>query len=280
MRFNQLRNNSSAKMLAASMSLSTLMVAGCTADKAPAAQSVAVSPRPSSAANLPETPAPSAYPEAAEKLVKPNPIVSLQKLLNNQLVPFGMPKLDTDGKAGGQTLRALCAERFFTGNVASRSPATAAELARISSSEKLSSPLPGFIISRTCQVMGVAVGGKLSMIIPVSTGAPRGYYADGQDHTTEAGRFTIGQGIYGLHNSTKYPSQHSAGNMLYSGFFNGDEAVHGSPEMAPNVTSPESHGCVRIHPRYARQIWELMGGPAEAANDSYVQLRPIPVAVM
>ena len=219
------------------------------------------------------------------KVKQPNHVVTLQKSLNAELVQLGMPVLKTDGEAGGQTQRALCAERLFTGHTASKSPASAAEMARIGGSEHLSSALPGFVISRTCQVMGISVNGVLTMVIPVSTGAPRGYYADGQDHTTKAGTFTFGQGIYGLHDSTKYPSKHSAGNMLYSGFFNGDEAVHGSPEMSPEVTSPEvtspeSHGCVRIEPKYAQKMWELMGGPSEAANDSYVQLSPIPVEVL
>ena len=144
----------------------------------------------------------------------------------------------------------------------------------------MSSKLPGFVISRICQVMAININDKLSMIIPVSTGASQGYYNDGQDHTTTAGNFHIGQGIYGLHNSTKYPSKHSAGNMLFAGFFNGDEAVHGSPEMSPAITSPISHGCVRFELKYARHIWELMGGPKNDAQDHYVTLSPIPDEVL
>jgi hypothetical protein len=205
----------------------------------------------------------------------------LQRSLNAELTPYGMPALTLDGNAGGQTKRALCAERLFSGRAASRADVTAADRDQLKTHEKLSSTLPGFVISRTCQVMGINIGDKLSMIIPVSTGAPAGYFRDSpQDHTTAPGNFHIGQGIYGLHNSTKYPSKHSAGNMLFPGFFNGDEAVHGSPEMSDAVTSPISHGCVRFDVMYAPHIWELMGGHKNGVQDHYVNLSPIPVEVL
>ena len=279
MNFNTLRTRNSVAMLAVATSLSAVVLVGCKADTAPEIRTAAATPHPSPNLRTPVAPAPAPAIRVSHA-PQLNPIVALQRSLNAALVPLGMPKLNTDGQAGGQTQRALCAERLFTGHVASKSAATAAEMTRISSSEHLSSALPGFIVSRTCQVMGIALDHNLTMIIPISTGAPRGYYSDGQDHTTNPGRYSMGQGIYGLHNSTKYPSQHSAGNMLYAGFFDGDIAVHGSPEMSSEVTSPESHGCVRIEPKYAKKIWELMGGPAQAANDSYVQLRPIPVEVL
>jgi hypothetical protein len=146
----------------------------------------------------------------------------------------------------------------------------------------LHSALSGFVISRTCQVMGVNIDHKLSMIMPVSTGAPAGYFPDSpQDHTTNAGNFHIMSGFSGWHNSTLYPSKHTAGNMLNTGFFNGDQGIHGSREMLPTVTSPQSHGCVRYDIRYAPKIWALMDGPTNLPNDAYVaQLKPVPVEVL
>jgi hypothetical protein len=211
-----------------------------------------------------------------------NTTVSLQRSLNALLTPYGMPALTLDGNAGGQTKRALCAERLFSGHAASQAQPTAAERNRIITHEKLSSMLPGFVISRTCQVMGININHKLSMIIPVSTGAPAGYFRDSPEaHTTTPGNFHIMSGYYGWHNSTLYPSKHTAGNMLNSGFFNGDQAIHGSDEMSHAVTYPESHGCTRYETKYASKIWSLIGGPTNLPNDAYVaQLKPVPVEVL
>jgi hypothetical protein len=225
---------------------------------------------------------------ATPPLVAPKPhraekaMVTEQRNLNHQLLSYGMPALDLDGKAGGQTSRALCALRLFTGHPASKAAASPFELRALQHSQVLHSPLPGFVISRTCQVMGINIDHRLSMIIPVSTGAPGGHFSlSPRDHTTNPGNFHIMSGYYGWHNSTLYPSKHTAGNMLNTGFFNGDQGIHGSDEMLPAVTSPESHGCVRYETKYAAKIWSLLGGPTNLPNDAYVaQLRPVPVEVL
>ncbi len=267
--------------IALAASLAAIALTGCNSrggNTTPKAESSAV-PSATSTKTPPALPTPSAVPKRTT--THDNPTISLQRSLNAVLTPYGMPALTLDGNAGSQTKRALCAERIFSGHAASQAEATVADRNQLKSHEKLSSKLPGFVISRTCQVMGINIGDRLSMIIPISTGAPAGYFQDSpQDHTTAAGNFHIGQGIYGLHNSTKYPSKHSAGNMLFSGFFNGDEAVHGSPEMSDAVTSPISHGCVRFDVKYAPHIWELMGGQKIGVQDHYVNLSPIPVEVL
>lgn len=46
--------------------------------------------------------------------------------------------------------------------------------------------------------------------------------------------------------SSKYPKPHGGGPMPYCMFFNGGQALHGSPPMGV-VDDNQSHGCVRMH---------------------------------
>ena len=186
-----------------------------------------------------ESPAPiaaTASPVIPRAPAPGNPIVSLQRALNNELVPLGMPRLTTDGKAGRQTKRALCAERLFTGNGESRADASPADKQRINGHETFSHTLTGFVISRTCQVMGVNIDNKLTMILPISTGKP--------GHATPAGDFSVAFGRNDLHNSTKYPvkGKREEGNMYRPQYFDFSGvaaiAIHGSSAMTPAATYP------------------------------------------
>jgi len=255
-----------------------LSLAGCTGESSHSSSdplpSVNVRPSESPA----EVPAVSSTPptapilqHSAPKPESPNPNVQLQRDLNDWLTPLGMPALTTDGKIGGQTKRALCAVRLFTGHAASKAPATLPERTELAGPPVLDSNLSGYIINKTCQVMGVKLNDKLSMIIPVST-ARAGY-------STPIGDFHLQYGRYGWHNSSLYPAEQGNGNMYDPEYFNGSIAVHGSPEMYPGTTSPHSHGCVRILQADAIKLWHLAGGPEHGKQDHGYDLKPIPVHV-
>lgn len=62
---------------------------------------------------------------------------------------------------------------------------------------------------------------------------------------TAAGTFRVNSlGEYGC-KSSKYPKPHGGGLMPYCMFFNGSQALHGSPDGAV-IEGNISHGCVRL----------------------------------
>ena len=81
-------------------------------------------------------------------------------------------------------------------------------------------------------------GGRVSRILPVSTGNEGRYYDQGkwQLAHTPRGRFTIERKIEGWRRST-------LGLLYYPCYFSGGFAIHGSLSVP---ASPASHGCVRI----------------------------------
>jgi hypothetical protein len=216
-------------------------------------------------------PTPSPVPSISPRPI--DPMVALQRNLNNKLVRFGMPALKEDGKAGAQTKRAVCAVRLLTGREASMALPSAPEMKVLSGKLNLSFAVSGLIVSRTCQIMSVNLDKKLSMVIPVSTGR-RGYRTPRVDGQVSHGRF-------GWHNSTLYPDETGEGNMYKPLYFSGSIAVHGSREMFPSVTTPRSHGCVRVLISDADKLWLLAGGPKTAEQDQdFTNLKPLPVHVL
>ena len=100
-------------------------------------------------------------------------------------------------------------------------------------------------IDKTDQRMFVAVDGVTRYVWPVSTGAA-GY-------DTPAGTFTPFR-MERKHFSREWDNA----PMPYSIFFTTDgHAIHGSNQTR-SLGRPASHGCVRLAPRHARKLFELV----------------------
>jgi lipoprotein-anchoring transpeptidase ErfK/SrfK len=99
-------------------------------------------------------------------------------------------------------------------------------------------------ISLSAQRMDVYVDGRQRYSWPVST-ARRGYH-------TPTGTFKP-QSLAVWHRSTIY----SGSPMPHSIFFHGGYAIHGSYETK-YLGRPASHGCVRLHPSNAAQLFSLV----------------------
>jgi len=99
-------------------------------------------------------------------------------------------------------------------------------------------------ISLSTQRMNVFVDGKPRYSWPVST-ARRGY-------RTPTGTFKP-QSLKVWHRSTIYHGS----PMPHSIFFKGGYAIHGSYEVK-SLGRPASHGCVRLHPNNAAQLFSLV----------------------
>ena len=100
------------------------------------------------------------------------------------------------------------------------------------------------LIDRSTQTMSVSVDGEFYAAWAVST-ARRGY-------RTPAGSFRPFR-LEKVWYSTKY----DAAPMPNSIFFAGGYAIHGTTEIR-RLGLPVSHGCVRLHPTHARELFELV----------------------
>jgi lipoprotein-anchoring transpeptidase ErfK/SrfK len=99
-------------------------------------------------------------------------------------------------------------------------------------------------VSLSSQRMDVFVDGHPMYSWPVST-ARRGY-------RTPTGTFRP-QALAVWHRSTIY----SGSPMPHAIFFHGGYAIHGSYETA-YLGRPASHGCVRLHPAAAAELFSLV----------------------
>jgi len=99
-------------------------------------------------------------------------------------------------------------------------------------------------VSLSSQRMDVFVDGRPMYSWPVST-ARRGYH-------TPTGTFRP-QALAVWHRSTIY----SGSPMPHAIFFHGGYAIHGSYETA-YLGRPASHGCVRLHPAAAAELFSLV----------------------
>jgi lipoprotein-anchoring transpeptidase ErfK/SrfK len=108
------------------------------------------------------------------------------------------------------------------------------------------------------QTMRVYVNGELRHVWPVST-ARRGYNTPiGMYRPTALSRF---------HRSSRYhwsPMPHSI-------FFHGGYAIHGSYELR-SLGGPASHGCIRLHPANARELYEIVS--YFGVDDTRIVIRP------
>lgn len=91
--------------------------------------------------------------------------------------------------------------------------------------------------------MHVYVDGQLAYVWPVSTAAWGYYTPTGVYYPT---------GFDPYHRSGRYGSP-----MPYSIFFTGGYAIHGSYDIG-HLGYPASHGCIRLHPWHASQLYGLV----------------------
>lgn len=99
-------------------------------------------------------------------------------------------------------------------------------------------------IDISSQRMDVYVGGTRQYSFPVST-ARRGY-------RTPKGTYSP-QRMHRMWYSRKYHMS----PMPHSIFFKGGYAIHGTNDIR-RLGRPASHGCVRLHPRHAKQLYSLV----------------------
>ena len=98
-------------------------------------------------------------------------------------------------------------------------------------------------VSKARQTMYVYADGQLAYVWPVST-ATWGYNTpDGVYYPTALDPY---------HRSGRYGSP-----MPYSIFFTGGYAIHGSYDIG-HLGYPASHGCIRLHPGHAAQLYDLV----------------------
>ena len=101
-------------------------------------------------------------------------------------------------------------------------------------------------VSKSQQTMYVYVDGYLEHTWPVST-ARDGY-------STPSGTYRP-TGFDAYHRSSAYHNS----PMPYSIFFSGGYAIHGSYDI-DNLGYPASHGCIRLHPDDAAELYGLVRG--------------------
>ncbi len=104
-------------------------------------------------------------------------------------------------------------------------------------------------VSKSQQTMYVYVDGYLEHTWPVSTA--RGGYS------TPSGTYRP-TGFDADHRSRQYHNS----PMPYSIFFRGGYAIHGSYDIN-NLGYPASHGCIRLHPDDAAELYGLVRGSEE-----------------
>jgi lipoprotein-anchoring transpeptidase ErfK/SrfK len=101
-------------------------------------------------------------------------------------------------------------------------------------------------VDKSAQRLTVAVDGVTRYEWPVST-ARRGYRTpNGTYHPEWLAR-------------TWYSRIYDWSPMPYSIFFHGGYAIHGSYEIS-HLGSPASHGCIRLHPKNAAVLFDLVKG--------------------
>jgi lipoprotein-anchoring transpeptidase ErfK/SrfK len=98
-------------------------------------------------------------------------------------------------------------------------------------------------VSKSAQTMHVYLDGRLQYVWPVST-AMYGY-------NTPTGVY-YPTALDAYHRSGRYGAA-----MPYSIFFTGGYAIHGSYDIG-NLGYPASHGCIRLHPWHASQLYGLV----------------------
>ncbi|MCB9423729.1 MAG: L,D-transpeptidase family protein [Actinobacteria bacterium] len=176
--------------------------------------------------------------------------------MEQQLDALGLPTGKVDGNINASTRRALCAYRDLNGLSATRSPAGAALMSRISDSSELPllpRKLLGVkaLVSLTCQTAYVTNNaGYVVRVLPVSTGKDNGY------HETRRGFKRVYWRYNGWQASTLFPEPDGRPGLYRPIYFDRGIAFHGVRK--PVKTKPQSHGCVRTWPKHQDWLWKRL----------------------
>lgn len=157
------------------------------------------------------------------------------RLLESELIAHRFALLHADSAFGADTLEAVYALQKVSGLSRSGRVSAAAWLA-LGRSEPPRPRLRGTYteVDKTKQVLYVVRNGKVTLIVPVSTGA--------------TGNTPIGL----FHVYSKVPG---GAVMYYSNYFTGAFAIHGYVDVPPY---PASHGCVRVPMWIATHLYGLI----------------------
>lgn len=215
-------------------------------------QALSTAPRQSPTAS-PSIIAPAATPSSPATTARPKSKPVNQVLVaQNRLNRLGYPAGPVDGKQGPLTEQGLCAFRAANGLKGARAKLNPVTFKAIKATSGLPTaahlPRPsrqwlrGLVIDQTCQVMFYVKQGRISRVLPVSTGRP-GY-------PTPNGHYQLGWRAAGWTESTEFPD----GWMYDFQQFSSGKGVHGvsAGELLPY---PASHGCVRMSVLNAKYFW-------------------------
>ena len=157
------------------------------------------------------------------------------RLLENALIAHRFALLHADSAFGADTLEAVYALQKFSGLSRSGRMSDAAWLALGRSTPPRPRLHGSYIeVDKTRQVLYVVRDSKVTLIVPVSTGA--------------TGNTPIGI----FHVYSKVPG---GAVMYYSNYFTGAFAIHGYVDVPPY---PASHGCVRVPLWIATHLYGLI----------------------
>lgn len=157
-----------------------------------------------------------------------------------------------DGRVDESTVAAITAFRRLHGYFNTGRP-NADDLHALVSAKPLSAEPGGarFEVDLGLQIIYfVDESGRVSHILPVSTGSGRAFTEGGRTRRakTPKGSFTVYRKLYGWRESP-------LGRMYYPSYIVGGLAVHGSPYVA---NYPRTHGCVAVPMFAAEKLSEMM----------------------
>jgi hypothetical protein len=183
------------------------------------------------------------------------PSLSESQLLNceRRLLELGYWVEAADGRFDDSTLVAIKAFRRLSG-YRNPGPPNAADLRALEHARPLTRGTygpPHFEVELSRQVIYfVDKGGKVSLILPVSTGSGKIFTEGGRTRRarTPKGSFTVYRKIFGWRESPM-------GKMYYPSYIVGGVAVHGSLHLADY---PRTYGCIAVPMFAAERLSELM----------------------
>lgn len=176
----------------------------------------------------------------------PNPSGPEVLALQQRLSSLGYLVGEIDGTLGGATKHGITAFQKVEG-LERTGVADAATLSRLGNAvtplPKFTTPPDHFEIDIPRQVVFVVRGGKVTAILPTSTGNNKLFTSQGSTRraVTPNGQFQVYFKRQGWRNAP-------LGRLYRPAYFNGGIAFHGSTSIP---TTPASHGCVRLPMAFA-----------------------------
>ena len=119
----------------------------------------------------------------------------------------------------------------------------------------------GFVTSAQAQVSVVVDRGRQTVTATIDGTVHQWRTSTGKFRTwTPPGTFGV-QSMSKNHRSSLY----RGAPMPFAIFFNGNIAIHGTMEV-DRLGQPASHGCVRLHPTYAKLLFEAVSRHGRSAR--------------